>query len=266
VSSQFISGLMFALPLCDGDSDIVLTSPLQSESYADLTLDALKSAGISVHPKEYGWHIPGGQTYKPRDYTVEGDWSQAAFLLAMGALGGQITVKGLNIGSRQGDRAVLDLMKRMGADISESDDGIICRKSNLRGIDIDASQIPDLVPVLATLGALAEGTTAISGASRLRLKESDRLKAMEHCLNTLGASVRQTADGLKIEGAGRLRGGAEISCFCDHRIAMSMAVAALMCDNPVIIEDAQSVNKSWPSFFDDYKKCGGAVNVIDNRK
>lgn len=262
VSSQFISGLMFALPLCEGDSEIVLTSPLQSKSYVGLTIDSLKRAGINIHPTSCGWCVSGGQSYSPHDYKVEGDWSQAAFLLAMGALGGQITLKGMNNQSLQGDRVVLDLIKRMGADIRIRDDGITCRKSRLYGIDVDASQIPDLVPVLATLGAFASGRTKITGASRLRLKESDRLQAVSHCLNLLGGKVEQTADGLIVEGADSLRGKVNISCFGDHRIVMSMAVAALVCDNPITITDADSVNKSWPSFFEDYKNCGGVVNVI----
>lgn len=262
VSSQFISGLLFALPLCDGDSDIILTSPLQSESYVDLTLNALKSADIKVHKTSHGWHVPGGQTYRPHDYKIEGDWSQAAFLLALGAVGGRLELKGIDMNSYQGDRAIISLFERMGADIKRTEGGVICRKNRLRGINIDASQIPDLVPVLATVSALADGVTTISGAERLRLKESDRLEAITHCLKKMGAKIEQTADGLRIEGVERLEGGVKLSGFGDHRIVMSLAVAALGCLNPITITDADSVKKSWPSFFEEYKKCGGAVDVI----
>ena len=262
VSSQFISGLLFALPLCDGDSDIILTSPLQSESYVDLTINALESADIKVHKTSFGWHVPGGQTYLPYDYKIEGDWSQAAFLLALGAVGGCIELKGVDMNSYQGDRAVINLFERMGADIKRTEDGAICRKKRLRGIDIDVSQIPDLVPVLATVSAFADGVTTISGAGRLRLKESDRLEAVTHCLKKIGAKIQQTKDGLQIEGVERLDGGVTLSGFSDHRIVMSLAVAALGCLNPITITDADSVNKSWPSFFEEYQKCGGAVDVI----
>lgn len=262
VSSQFISGLLFALPLCDGDSDIILTSVLQSESYVDLTINALKSADIKVQKTSYGWHVPGGQTYRPHDYKIEGDWSQAAFLVALGVVGGRLELKGVDMNSDQGDRAVISLFERMGADIKRTEAGVICRKKRLRGIDIDASQIPDLVPVLATVSTLADGVTTISGAGRLRLKESDRLESVTNCLKKIGAKIEQTIDGLQIEGVERLGGGVTLSGFSDHRIVMSLAVAALGCSNPITITDAYSVNKSWPSFFEEYKKCGGAVDVI----
>lgn len=265
VSSQFISGLLFALPLCEGTSEIVLNTPLESAAYIDMTIDALNCAGVMVHRTPDGWRIPGGQSYRPYDYEAEGDWSQAAFLLAMGALGGEITINGVDLRSRQGDIAALELMRRFGADISVSEDGILCRKSRLKGIDIDAAQIPDLVPVLAVAGALAEGVTTVRGASRLRLKESDRLAAVHHCLSLLGAKIGQTEDGLRIEGVGRLKGGVSLPSFRDHRIVMSMAVAALCCEKPVIIEDYESVNKSWPEFFGVYRKCGGEADVIQHR-
>ncbi|MDD2363015.1 MAG: 3-phosphoshikimate 1-carboxyvinyltransferase [Oscillospiraceae bacterium] len=265
ISSQFISGLMFALPLCKGDSDIVLTTPIESASYIDLTIDALYKTGIIIQRVDNGWHIKGGQTYRPFEYKVEGDWSQAAFLLVMGALGGDIAVDGVNMQSLQGDRIILEVMKSFGADVQIVDNGVICRRGDLRGAEIDASQIPDLVPILAVLGGLADGETIISGASRLRLKESDRLEAVSHCLKLLGGHAEQTGDGLKIRGVDRFFGGVALPSFNDHRIVMSMAAAALGCDNPIIIEDAECVAKSWPDFFDIYKKCGGVADVVRNR-
>lgn len=257
VSSQFISGLLFALPFCKGDSEINLTTPLQSAAYVEMTAAAMREAGVHTERTADGWRIRGGQTYKPHEYLVEGDWSQAAFLLAMGALGGEMTVTGLNLDSKQGDKEILSLMRRFGADIRIYENKIICIKSGLYGIDIDALQIPDLVPILAVLGVLATGTTVITGASRLRLKESDRLFAVAQCLNKLGGSVEETEDGLRINGTGCLRGGVSVSGFNDHRIVMSMAVAALGCEQPVTIEDAESISKSWPAFFEEYKNCGG---------
>jgi 3-phosphoshikimate 1-carboxyvinyltransferase len=262
VSSQFISGLLFALPLCDGDSEIILTTPLESAPYIDLTIDMLKKAGIEVFPSADGWHIPGGQEYKKYDYRVEGDWSQAAFLLAMGALGGEIVLTGVDIKSHQGDREIVDIMRRMGADIEAVKDGFICRPTELFGTDIDATQIPDLVPIIAVICSVAKGITTITGASRLRLKESDRLAAVTHCLNKLGGKVEQTEDGLRIHGVGSLKGGVSIPSFGDHRIVMSMAAAALVCEKPIIIENFQTVSKSWPEFFEVYKSCGGVANVI----
>ncbi len=266
VSSQFITGLLFALPLCNGESVISLTTPLESAAYIDLTIDTLRKADIVIHSVENGWIIPGGQGYSPHDFVVEGDWSQAAFLLAMGALGGEITLTGADINSHQGDVATLDLMKRFGADITVSQSGIVCRRGALRGIEIDATQIPDLVPILATVGAAAKGVTTITGASRLRLKESDRLAAIARCLGLLGGRVKETDDGLIIEGVDGFQGGATLPGFNDHRIVMSMAAAALVCDSPVIIEDAHSVAKSWPEFFDVYRECGGEADVIQHRE
>ena len=197
VSSQFISGLMFALPLCGG-GEIALTSPLESAAYVDMTADALRASGIVITPTQEGWRIPK-EGYVPCEYNVEGDWSQAAFLLGMGALGGEVAVGGLSEDSRQGDRAIFEILKRMGADISRADNGIICRRSRLEATDIDAAQIPDLVPILATLAALAGGNQNNRSVPPA-VKESDRLEAIARCLNLLGGHVGQTEDGLIIEG------------------------------------------------------------------
>lgn len=260
ISSQFISGLLFALPLCGGDSEIRLTTPLESAAYIDMTAAAMNEAGVKVERTADGWRVPGNQRYQPHAYTVESDWSQAAFLLAMGALGGGMTVTGLNLNSRQGDRKIVSLLRRFGADITSVENKIICRKSDLHGITIDASQIPDLVPILAVLASFAQGTTNIKGAARLRLKESNRLAAMTRCLNLAGGKVIETADGLSIEGVERLHGGVKVPGFHDHRIVMSMAVAALRCEQPLTIENAESVGKSWPEFFTVFNRCGGEAH------
>ena len=264
VSSQFITGLLFALPLCREDSRIRLTTPLESAGYVDMTLQVLRQAGIRVEPLEDGWFIPGSQTYRPLDTAVESDWSQAAFLLAAGALGGGVTLTGLNPASAQGDREALSLFRRFGAAVEEAPGRIVCRKAPLHGIDIDAAQIPDLVPVLAVTAALADGVTHITGAARLRLKESDRLAAVADGIRRLGGRVEEGPDSLTITGVSRLAGG-RAEGYNDHRIVMALSMAALGCEAPVTVTDAQSVAKSWPAFFEDYRAIGGTAHVIDHR-
>lgn len=264
VSSQFITGLLFALPLCREDSRIRLTTPLESAGYVDMTLQVLRQAGIRVEPLEDGWFIPGSQTYRPLDTAVESDWSQAAFLLAAGALGGEVTLTGLNPASAQGDREALSLFRRFGAAVEEAPGRIVCRKAPLHGIDIDAAQIPDLVPVLAVTAALVDGVTHITGAARLRLKESDRLAAVADGIRRLGGRVEEGPDSLTITGVSRLAGG-RAEGYNDHRIVMALSMAALGCEAPVTVTDAQSVAKSWPAFFEDYRAIGGTAHVIDHR-
>ena len=267
VSSQFITGLLFALPLCDGDSRITLTTPLESGSYVTMTEQALAAAGISVTREEkdgntVGWRVAGNQAYRKQTLTVESDWSQAAFLLAAGVLGGELTLDGLEADSAQGDRAIVDILKQMGADITQTGDTWQVKPSRLRGCVIDAADVPDLVPILSVLAATAVGETRIVGAARVRLKESDRLAAMAQNLNAVGGRVTETPDGLIIHGVDRLQGGAVLG-YNDHRIVMSMAVAALAADAPIIVNQAESVAKSWPHFFEDFKRIGGDADVID---
>ena len=262
VSSQFITGLLLALPLLSGDSDIVLTTPLESSGYVDMTLAVMEDFGVAVTPTETGWHVPGGQRYLPRDYTVEGDWSQAAFFLAAGALGGELSLRGLRRDSRQGDRAAETLFSRFGAKLAWTGGVLTVSPGPLRGFSIDASQIPDLVPILAVTAALSEGRTSILRAGRLRIKESDRLSAMAQGLSRLGARIEELPDGLEIDGVPALSGG-EVSGFRDHRVVMSLAVAALRAQGDVTVTDAESVSKSYPNFFQEYQKLGGIVNVIN---
>ncbi|QAT50862.1 3-phosphoshikimate 1-carboxyvinyltransferase [Caproiciproducens sp. NJN-50] len=256
VSSQFITGLMLALPLLDGDSEIRLTSPLESAGYTDMTIEILKGYGIEIFPAEAGWNVPGTQEFRPSGAGIERDWSQAAFFLAAGALGGQVELPGLRPDSTQGDRAAEELFRRFGARLSWNGGVLSAGPGELRGIEIDASQIPDLVPVLAVTAAAARGRTVIRNAGRLRLKESNRLAAMADGLRVLGAQVRETEDGLVIDGAGRLRGGT-VEGRDDHRIVMAMAVAALVSDGDVTVTDAGSIRKSYPDFFRDYNLLGG---------
>lgn len=262
ISSQFITGLLLSLPLLDGESEIRLTSPLESAGYVDMTVQIMKKFGVSAQKLENGWIVPGNQKYLPNtSYIIERDWSQAAFFLAAGALGGKIELEGLNVGSCQGDRAAEKLFRKFGANIYWNSGVLTAEPQNLRGMDIDASQIPDLVPVLAATAAVCEGQTIIYNAKRLRLKESDRLSAMASGLNSLGGKVRETPDGLIINGVDKLHSG-KIDGYNDHRVVMAFAVAALKADGDIIITDSQSVQKSYPDFFKDYNSLGGRACVM----
>lgn len=262
VSSQFITGLLLALPLLKGDSEIVITSALESKSYIDMTISAMDRFGVTAIETEKGYKVYGNQSYKPQNLSIEGDWSQAAFFLSAGALGGNISIENLDNKSYQGDKAIYDLLKRFGADISLNGQVLSCKRQKLKGIEIDAGNIPDLVPILAVTAALAEGTTTITNAARLRIKESDRLHAITEGLNRLGADVTELPDGLRINGVESLHGGT-VEGYNDHRIVMALAVAATRATEPVIITDSESINKSYPSFFEDYNNLGGNANVIN---
>ena len=256
ISSQFITGLLFALPLLDGDSVIHLTSPLQSKGYIDMTLSVQKQFGVEIITDGNDYIIKGNQKYVPCDYITEGDWSQAAFFLVGGALGGDITVEGVKKDSFQGDKESAEILGRFGAEVEQSDYSIKCKAEKLRAIEIDAAQIPDLVPVLSVCAAFAEGTTRIYNAQRVRLKESDRLAAISDCINSCGGKVTETEDGLLIEGAKSIKGGFAEG-YNDHRIVMSMAIAALRSESGIVVSDRESINKSYNEFFDDYNHIGG---------
>ncbi len=253
VSSQFISGLLFALPLLPGDSEIVLTSPAQSKGYIALTLHTLARFEITAEETPDGWRIPGGQRYRsPGRLTVEGDWSNAAFWLCAGALSGPVTVTGLSAASAQGDRQILELLRCFGAHVSRTPETVTVAPAPLRGCEIDVSDIPDLAPPLALLGACAQGQTVLIGAARLRIKESDRLSSISRTLAALGIETHETADSLMILG-GTLTGGT-VSSHNDHRIAMLAAMAACKSTGAVTLRGAEAVKKSYPRFWQDYRR------------
>lgn len=257
VSSQFISGLLLTLPLLEGDSKIVVTTNLESKGYVDLTMDMQKKFGIDIQQNKSGeFYIKGKQIYRPVDYAVEGDFSQGAFYLVAGALGNNITCKGLNIDSLQGDKAVLEIIQAMGGRVETRGDSIQTHGAYTHGIVIDGSQFPDIIPILAVLGALSRGTTKIVNAERLRIKECDRLKAICEGLGNLGADIRELEDGLIINGRECLDGGVADS-WNDHRIAMSLAIASTRCKNAATITNSHAVKKSYPGFWDDFKSLGG---------
>ncbi len=240
ISSQYVTGLLFLLPLLAEESTITLTTHLKSSAYVDITVDVLKTFGIDVRKQENVFYVPSAKYKTPLSICVEGDWSNSAFWFAANKLGSEISVENLNYTSRQGDRRIVDILD-----------------ANI----IDVDEIPDLFPVLAVLAASRNGKTTLTNASRLRLKESDRIEAVMSMLTSLGAKAEAGADYLTVYGTGSLRGGI-VKSFNDHRIVMSAAIAATICKDDVIIEDFEAVNKSYPSFFEDYKKLGGDFNVF----
>ncbi|MBR3557125.1 MAG: 3-phosphoshikimate 1-carboxyvinyltransferase [Oscillospiraceae bacterium] len=252
VSSQYISGLLMALPLLPGESRLHVTGKVESADYIAMTEEALHMSGVRWEKTGWEYRIPGGQRPSlPPEVTVERDWSSAAFFLVLGALSpAGITLPGLNGASRQGDKRILQILREFGAEVREEPSGVtVCRRS-LRGVTVDAAQIPDLVPVLSVAAAAAEGETRILGAARLRLKESDRLVTTAAMLRALGAEVQEREDGLVIRGKPKLRGGTADAAG-DHRIAMSAAVAAAASEKSVTILGAECAAKSYPRFWKD---------------
>ncbi len=253
VSSQFISGLLFALPLLEGDSVIHVTGKMESYPYIKMTIDALNEFGIQVDEDQQSFYVKGNQRYiSPREVYAEGDWSNAAFFIAAGALSENgVTVNGVNSLSLQGDMKMLEIARWMGATVQQRENSVFVSGKQLVGTRVDAAQIPDLVPVVAVLACGAYGETVIYNASRLKLKESDRIESVYSMLVNLGADIKKTEDGFIIMGNGILHSGT-VASFNDHRIVMSAAVAACICDGDITIMGCQAVNKSFPSFFEKY--------------
>ena len=253
VSSQYISGLLMALPRLDGVSRLEVTGQLESAPYVAMTEAALKLAKLIFEKNDNVYTVPGAQrAAMPRHCAVEGDWSNAAFFLCMGAFSPQgVTVDGLNLRSPQGDRAVLDILRRLGADVREHGSSVTVRRAALTGCTVDAREIPDLIPVLSVTAATAQGETRIVNAARLRLKESDRLASTARLISTLGGDITELEDGLIIRGVPALAGGTADACR-DHRIAMSAAVAASVSRGDVAILGSDCAAKSYPGFWDDF--------------
>ncbi|HOA34525.1 MAG: 3-phosphoshikimate 1-carboxyvinyltransferase [Clostridiales bacterium] len=262
ISSQFISGLLFLLPLLPDGGIIEIDPPLQSAGYVDMTVKTLSLFGVKVERNDNRITVKGGQRYiSPQKAYAEGDWSSAAFWLCAAALNGSITVTGLDAESAQKDKYVFDILSRMGAKCSQTDGEFTISANSLKGTEIDASEIPDLVPVLSVVCAAAEGESVIFNAGRLRLKESDRIESTCTMLKSLGAEVTSDNDSIRIIGKKTLSGGT-VDSFNDHRIAMSAAVASVICENPVIILGAECCAKSYLSFFDDFNKLGGKTEIL----
>ena len=259
VSSQYISGILFALAVSGGGS-VRLTGRTESAGYIEMTLDALSRFGINTIFKDGAISV-SGRLVSPGRIAVEGDWSGAAFWLCAGAACGGITVTGLSSSSRQGDRAIVGILRKMGAAVDVEDGEAAVSGGDLHGIELDASDVPDLVPPVAALAAISKGKTVIRGASRLRIKESDRLCALASSLGAIGAEIKETEDGLVIYGEKDLPGGVTDS-FSDHRIAMAAAVASVR-SGEISLSGAESVSKSYPGFWKDFQKLGGKVKLTE---
>lgn len=261
VSSQYLTGLLLALPLLKEDSKILLTTHLESAAYVDITLHALRRFGIRVETQDGQYKVFGGQSISsPGELRVDGDWSNASFFLAAGALGKPVTVTGISLDSPQGDKAMLDALLRFGASVEAAMDAITVSPARLSGCTIDVGETPDLLPILAVLGACATGETRLVNASRLRLKESDRLASVSAMLISLGGTVEELPDALVITG-GSLVGGT-VDSVRDHRIAMAAAIASIRCAEQVRILGADAVKKSYPAFFEDFNLLGGHADVV----
>ncbi len=261
VSSQFVTGLLFACPLAEEETEIVLTTPLESKPYVKLTLNILKTHSIEVSTSEdfHKFTIPGKQTYTPKDHEVPGDCSAAAFLLAAAAItGSEATVE--NFFPDQPDGEIVNILAEMGSSVEAGEKSVKVSGGKLRGVTIDARDIPDLVPVCTVLACVADGATRIEEAGRLRIKESDRLSTISSELLKMGADITEEAKGLIIRGPCALR-GAVIDSHGDHRIAMACAVAGLRAEGKTEILEAECVNKSYPNFFKDLKRLGARVCV-----
>lgn len=263
ISSQFISGLLFALPLLDKDSTIHIKEPFESRSYVNLTLEMLSYFGVDVtYTDANTLYIKGNQSYKAHDYTIEGDYSQLGFFAVLAAINNDLKCLGLRHDSNQGDKAILDILTEMNVDIEEIENGYLIKKSDICGCDINLEDCPDLGPILNVAAMYAKKKTRIYNAQRLRYKESDRIAAMEEELLKCGVQIHTTESEIFIEGKERYVTNEELCGHKDHRIVMSLCVAATVFEKPVIIEDAQAIDKSYPAFFEDLKKVNVKVEVL----
>ena len=250
VSSQFVTGLLLSLPLADNDTVINVAGAV-SKPYLDMTIDTAARFGVAIEHNDYEqFYIAGGQSYTPTDYAVEGDWSAAAMLLVAGAVAGEVTVKNLSMLSKQADVAVCDALVRAGAELTTEDNTVTAAHRELRGFEFDATNCPDLFPALATLAAAAEGESRIVGTRRLEHKESNRAEDIRKEFGKIGIEVDLSEPNvMKITG-GKITGGVEVESYGDHRMAMTLAVAALLSDREITIKGAECVSKSYPDFFE----------------
>ena len=259
ISSQFITGLLYALPLLDGDSVIHITTKLESKGYIDLTLDMLKNFGIVIENKNYeDFIIKGNQEYKPFNYTIEGDFSQSAFFLVADMLGADITLHAMNNKSHQGDKKIIDDIIDFGGSIIFDGDKLKAIPKKLKGATVDFSQSPDLGPALSVLASVCPAKSEFINASRLRIKECDRITCMKEELNKLGCDVYEFPDSMNFNGVKKFKGGV-VDSHNDHRVAMALAMASLNCDGDIKILNAECVSKSYPNFWEVFESLNGEV-------
>lgn len=263
ISSQFITGLLYALPLLNGDSVINITTNLESKGYVDLTLDMLNRFGIQIENVEYkSFKIKGNQSYKPADYTIEGDFSQSAFFLVADTLGADIMLHAMNKDSHQGDKKIIQDIIDLGGKITFDDDKLKAYPVQTKGCVIDFAQSPDLGPALTVLAALSSGVTEFVNAARLRIKECDRITCMKDELTKLGAKIEENPDGMVITGVDKLNGGV-VDSHNDHRVAMAIAMASLKATGDIKILNSACVSKSYPNFWEIFESIGGNVVYED---
>lgn len=277
VSSQYITGLLLALPLLDGNSKVIVEGELESSAYVDLTIHVMHRFGVSVERLVNGYFISGNQKYLKTHYRVEGDYSQAAFWAVANYLGSKLDIQGLDPSSAQGDKKIYEILRELDK-INDSKESstktphrnflcdILGIKSEKAVFEIDASQIPDLIPVICVAAANTNATTRIVNANRLRYKESDRIKTSVMLVRGIGGVVTEEENGLVIYGSGELLAGGEIDSFGDHRIAMAGAIAALKTQKGVLIRNADCVDKSYPEFYEDLRSAGGVINEFNMGK
>ena len=261
VSSQFISSLIISSALKERDTDIVITTPLKSRPYIDMTLDTMASFGGRATATKDGYHISGGQRFRPCDYTVPGDYSSAAFPLVAGALTGSVSVDGLNPNDRQGDKAIIDILRGFGAKVEWRGASLVSSVGDLKSIDLDMSDCPDLFPIIAVLATQSKGTSRLFNAEQLRYKESDRIKTVASFLKGMGADISESTDGCVIKGPCKLR-GKNVDSFGDHRILMSAAVAGLVADGITTVNDGNCFDISYPDFMNDMTRIGAKVEMV----
>lgn len=261
ISSQFVTGLLMSLPLLERDSKINMTTKLESRDYVDLTIDVMEAFGVQVKNNNYeSFEVAGNQSYTAKQLRVEGDYSQMAFWAVAGVIGSEpIVIENASKDTNQGDSRIFKIIEEMGGRVEYGETSITVFPSQTKNVTINVSEIPDLVPILAVLGSMSQGTMTICGGERVRLKESDRLKAIATELNKVGGEVTETPDGIIVKGVEGLTGGA-VEGWNDHRIVMAMAVAASRCNEPLTIDGWRAINKSYPEFFKDYQDLGGVVS------
>ncbi len=258
-SSQFISSLLFTLPIAEGDS-VLKVLDVKSKPYVEITLHVLEESGIEIDREGWTFYIDGEQSYRLRKFVVPSDFSSASYLIAAGLLAGRVEIRNM-FESKQGDKAIVDIAREMGGKVRwDKDSGVIvAEKSELEGVEVDAKDIPDLVPTISVLASVARGKTVIYNAEHLRLKEIDRIEGIYSNLKSLGVDVKMRDDGLEIVG-GRIEGGA-VDSFGDHRMALAFSLLGLVSAKGVLVKNAEVVSVSYPNYFEVLKKLGVEVEV-----